>query len=176
MIALVSVLLAIAALCAILYFARNSRRPAGNLDQLAAQLRPVDVRAFRNLMDQDEEQFLRENLPYREFRTIHCQRMLAAAEYVRCASRNAAILVTLAQAAQQSTDPKIAAAANRLLENALHFRLYALRTIPFLHMAIVFPGIRRTPEFFADTYDSMARQVVMLGCLRYPTHGMSSAL
>ena len=173
-IALIFAFLGVAALIAIIYLARSNRRGA-NLEELAGHLRRVDVRAFRNLMDENEEQFLRENLPFREFRAIHCQRMLAAAEYVRCAKKNAVILMHLAEAARQSSDPNVIAAADLLLENALRLRLYAWRTIPRLHIAIVFPGIRRTPQSVADTYDTMAHQLVMLG-LRYPTHGMSSAL
>jgi cytochrome c-type biogenesis protein CcmH/NrfG len=174
-IALVFVVLGVLALFAILYLAKTGTRTGGNLEQLTGQLRPVDVRAFRNLMSESEEQFLRENLPFREFRAVHRQRMLAATDYVRCAAHNAAILITLGEAARQSSDPEIIAAAEKLLDNALRLRLYALQTMPRLYLAIVFPGIARTPQPFADAYDTMTRQVVMLG-LQYPTHGIASAL
>jgi hypothetical protein len=101
--------------------------------------------------------------------------MLAAVEYVRCAAQNAAILIRLGEAARLSADPEIVTAAERLLDNALRLRLYALQAVPRLYVAILLPGIARTPCTFADTYDRMTRQVVMLG-LRYPTHGMSAAL
>ena len=164
------------ALIAILYLARTRTTSGGNLDELAAQLRPVDVRAFRNLMSASEEEFLRENLPFREFRVIHRERMLAATDYVRCASHNAGVLIRLGEAARLSSEPEVAAAAEKLLDNALRLRLYALQAIPRLYLAIVLPGIARTPQPVADTYDTITRQVVMLGCLQYPTHGMASAL
>src|SRR5438270_4506030 len=104
-IALIFAFVGFAALLAVLYVAKSNNGGVRNLDELAARLHPVDVRAFRNLMDERDEQFLREHLPFREFRVIHCQRMLAAAEYVRCAAQNAAILVHLAEAAGQSSDP-----------------------------------------------------------------------
>jgi hypothetical protein len=174
-IALIFAVLGVLALLAIIYLAKTHARGGKDLQELAGELRPVDVRAFRNLMSESEEQFLRENLPFREFRAIHRQRMLAATEYVRCAAHNAAILIHLGEAARQSPDPEIVSAAEKLLDNALRLRLYALQTMPRLYLAIVFPGITRTPQPFADTYDSMTRQVVMLG-LQYPTHDIASAL
>jgi hypothetical protein len=167
-------LLGVLALGAIVCLAKSNTRN-GNLDELAAQLRPVDVRAFRNLMDYGEEQFLRENLSFGDFRSVHRERMVAAAEYVQCAAKNAAILVRLAEAARVSADPEIVTAGERLLENALKLRLYALQMIPRLYVAILLPGVARGPYPLAENYDTMRRQVVMLG-LRFPTHGMSSAL
>lgn len=172
--AVIFAVLGVLALVAIVYLAKSNTRN-GNLDELSAQLCPVDVRAFRNLMDYGEEQFLRENLSFGDFRSIHRERMMAAVEYVQCAAKNAAILVRLAEAARISSEPEIVAAGERLLENALKLRLYALQMIPRLYIAIVLPGVARGPYSLVENYDTMKRQVVMLG-LRFPTHGMSSAL
>src|SRR6185312_5680544 len=103
-VALIFAVVGVLALVAILLLAKGSSHAGGDLDQLAAQLRPVDVRAFRNLTSESEEHFLRENVPFWEFRMIHRARMLAAVDYVRCASQNASILIQLAEAAKQSPD------------------------------------------------------------------------
>jgi hypothetical protein len=147
-----------------------------DLDQLASQLRPLDVAAFCNLMSPDEEQYLRDHLPARDFRAVHRKRMLAAAEYVRCAARNAAILSRLGEAARLSPDPSVVTAAEKLLESAVRLRLFALKTIPQLYIAILFPALGRNSLQVADSYDSVRSQAVMLGCLRFPTRGMPSAL
>jgi hypothetical protein len=160
----------------ILYLAKGLRSPGGNIDELASQLRPIDVDAFRNLIDENEEQFLRERLPPGEFRGVHRERKLAAVQYIWCAAQNAAILIRLGEAARQNSDPAIAAAAEKLVGNALRLRLYAFQAIPRLYVTAVVPWAHASPNFVADTYDSMTRQVVMLGCLHYPTRGMSSAL
>lgn len=173
-IAIIFAVIGIVALVAIIYLAQSTTR-RGDLDKLAAELRPVDVRAFRNLMDQREEQFLRENLSFGDFRNVHRERMLAAAEYVHCAAKNAAILVRLAEAARVSHDPEIVAAGERLLDNALRLRLYAWQMIPKLYIAILLPGVVQGPYSLPESYDTVKRQVVMLG-LRFPTHGMSAAL
>jgi hypothetical protein len=161
------------ALFLILYLARGLRAPGGDLDKLTAQLRPIDVNAFRNLIDEREEQFLRERLPAAEFRSIHRERMLAAVDYVWCAAKNTSILIRLGEAAKQSPDPTIVAAAEKLIENALRLRLYALQMVPRLYLGMLFPSASRAPHFVAETYDTMARQAVVLGCLQYPSRGVA---
>ena len=152
----------------IFYLASGLRTKGGDLDQLVTQLRPIDVNAFRNLIDEREEEYLRTHLPPQEFRSIHRERMLAAVEYVWCATKNTAILMTLGEAAKQSSDPALVAAADKLLENAVRLRLYAIRSLPRLYFSMVFPSANRAPHFVAETYDAMVRQAVVLGCLRHP--------
>ncbi len=160
----------------LLYLAKGHQATGGNLDELTSQLRPIDVDAFRNLIDPREEEFLRQRLPVREFRSVHRERMLAAVEYVWCAAQNAAILIRLGEAAKQDSDPAVSTAAGKLVDNALRLRLYAFQAVPRLYLGILFPHTSLRPYLIAETYDIMTRQVVMLGCLRYPTRGMSSAL
>jgi hypothetical protein len=160
----------------LLHLAKGHHATGDDLDQLALQLRSVDVNAFRNLIDEREEEYLRQHLPLNEFRSIQRERKLAAIEYIRCAARNAAILIRLAEAARESPDPAIAQAASKLFDNALQLRLYSFQIVPRLYLDVLFPGTTRLPADLADSYDTLARQVVMLGCLHYPTRGMSSAL
>jgi hypothetical protein len=164
------------ALFLVVLLAKGHLSTNDNLDELASRLRSVDVDAFRNLIDEREEQFLRERLPPGEFRRIQRTRKLAAVEYIWCAAQNAAVLIRLGEAARQNSDPVIAAAAEKLVESALRLRLYAFQAVPRLYLSALFPWGHVSPNFIADTYDSMTRQVVMLGCLQYPTRGMSSAL
>ncbi|MFZ0802262.1 MAG: hypothetical protein WAN70_08850, partial [Terriglobales bacterium] len=51
-------------------------------------IRSVDLRAFRNLTDPEEEEYLRLNLPPADFRRIQRERLRAAVEYIRCAAFN----------------------------------------------------------------------------------------
>ena len=173
--AVVFLVLGLVALLTIVYLARG-RHANSNLDQLASQLRPVDVDAFLNLTDEGEEQYLRDHLPAREFRKIQRERKLAAIEYVWAAGQNASILIRLAEAARSHLDPEISAAGQKLLDSALRLRLYAFLTIPRLYLGILAPQAHVKRQPLADAYSSMTRQVVMLGCLRFPTHDVSSAL
>lgn len=156
------------ALLLILYLFKGHRAAVNDLDELAAQLRPVDVAAFRNLIDEREEEFLREHLPGRQFRSVHRERMFAAAEYVRGAARNAGILVRLAEAAKNDSDPEVCAAAERLLDNALSVRLYAFQVVPRLYLSALIPSVKHTPQAVAEKYDLATSQMTMLRILRSP--------
>ena len=175
---ILAITLLIAGLCAlalIIYLAKG-HSSGQNLDQLALRLRPVNVDAFLNLTDEGEEQFLRDHLAPRQFRRIQRERKLAAIAYVWAAGANASILIRLAEAARSASDPEISAAGQKLLDSALRMRLYAFATIPRLYAGVLLPSAEFNRKPIADTYSLMTRQVVMLGCLRFPTYDVSSAL
>jgi hypothetical protein len=173
-ISLIFAVLGVLALALVIYFAKSHHRPAANLEHLASRLQPVDVEAFRNLIDEREEEFLRERLPGAEFRSIMRERKLAAIEYIWCAAQNAGILIRLGEAAKQSPDPAVAAAAEKLYDNALRLRLYAFKAVPKLYLGVLVPGAGLGPCPVAETYDTITRQAVTLGCLQYPHRGASA--
>jgi hypothetical protein len=141
----------------------------------AEHIRFVDVEAFRNLIDPEEQEYLRSQLPPAAFRKIQRERLRAAAEYISCAAHNAAVLLRMAEAARHSPDPQVTAMAEKLVENAIQLRLYALRAIPRLYITMLVPLRQQSPVRVADRYEQMTRQVVLLG-LQYPMQGISSAL
>jgi len=159
----------------ILYLAMGLRPKGGNLDELAAQLRPIDVDAFRNLIDEREEEYLRAHLSATEFRGVHRERMMAAVEYVWCATRNTSILMSLGEAAKQSSDATIVAAADKLLDNALRLRLYAIQSLPRLYLSMIFPNASAAPHIIAETYEIVTRQAIVLGCVRSHVSEASAA-
>lgn len=166
--ALIVIVASVLALIAILFLAKGRLSAGGNLDELAAQLRPIDVDAFCNLIDEREEQFLRERLPAREFRSIHRKRMLAAVEYVWGAAQNAGILIRLAEAAKHDSDPEVVAAAENLLENAFQLRLYSFQVVPRLYASMLMPSLGHAPYSIAEKYEAASRQMVTLRCLQSP--------
>src|SRR5690349_10634557 len=138
------VILVLLAFLAVVFLVRVARvRAAANRDvaDLTRQVRSVNVEAFRNLVDPAEEQFLRSHLPPPGFRKVQRQRLRAAAEYVHCASRNAALLARVGEAARLSPEPSVAEAGARLVETATQLRLFALPAMGRLYLGIVFPGL-----------------------------------
>lgn len=127
------------------------------------ELHPVDIEAFRNLIDPNEEEYLRARLKPAEFRRIQRQRLAAAVEYIHGASKNAGILLRMADAARQSGDPAVMKSAEKLVEQATQLRLYAYQTVPRLYFAMAFPGWRVSPMQVAEGYEEMRRQAVFLG-------------
>ena len=138
------------------WFARSDQPPS------VSQLLPIDVDAFRNLIDVNEELYLRERLPPNEFRRIHRERMLAAVEYVRGAYGNAGVLVRIAQTARDSADAEIAEAAGKLFNNAVQLRWYALQVIPRFYVKAFVPGIGHAPDNLFDRYELLTRQALVI--------------
>src|SRR5690349_3050917 len=68
---------------------------------------PVDLEAFRNLIDIHQERFLRERLPASDFRRVQRARYRATAEYLGHVAANARVMSRLGQAARASHDPAV---------------------------------------------------------------------
>lgn len=153
---------------AVVLLVRGQHHRSADLDALRSRLRPIDILAFRNLTDDREEQFLRRRLPPAEFRSVHRERMLAATEYVRCAARNAGILMRLAETAKSDPDATVAAAALKLQETAFMVRLHAYRALPRFYLRMALPGLETVPQSLVETCDRLSRQAVILECLRTP--------
>ncbi|MFZ0297479.1 MAG: hypothetical protein WAM13_03950, partial [Candidatus Sulfotelmatobacter sp.] len=60
---------------------------------LAATIHPIDIEAFRNLIDPAEDDYLRRRLPPAQFRVVRRERLYAMAAYVHVVADNAAVLV-----------------------------------------------------------------------------------
>jgi hypothetical protein len=162
-------------LISFIWKANGQTYPSAILENPNQYLRPVDVDAFRNLIDPAEEDYLRRLLVPTDFRKIQRERLHAAAEYVGGAAHNAAILMRLAEHARQSPDTATAEAAEKLIANAIQLRLYALQAVPRLYLGMVFPGARGSSIRIVERYEAITRQVVMLG-LQYPAVGVSASL
>lgn len=163
---LIILTLAVFALVAVLLLAAGRLWSREHGDSPAETLQTIDVDAFRNLISQPEELYLREHLPPHEFRAIHRERMLAASEYVWGAARNAGILIRLAEATKQNADSETVASAERLEDNAFRLRLYAWQTLPRLYFAALVPGAGSIPQNLAESYDSLTRQMITLKCMQ----------
>jgi len=129
-------------------------------------IRPVDLQAFRNLTDPAEEKYLRENLEPADFRSIQRERLLAAVDYISCVKDNAAILIQVGEEARKSSNPATAAAAVKLVDDAVRFRRYALITIPQLYLKIVWPTKGVPAGSLADSYEDIASRLTLLGSPR----------
>jgi len=167
MVTLALVLIALMALV-LIYAVRGKTSPVAEWDDLIGHTRPVDIDAFRNLIDPAEEDFLRQNLPPGEFRVIQRERLRAAVEYVSCAAHNAAVLVRLGEAARASSDPKIAQAGRQLLDSALRLRLYALLSMIRLYLGIAFPGAHLSAGTLADNYQHLSTLAGHLVFMQHP--------
>jgi len=165
------ILLAALTLVAVYLMGGALTRTATSEEELSRQIKPVDLEAFRNLIDAEEEEHLRTNLSASEFRSIERLRLRAAIDYLLAVSHNVDALLHFGQTARRSSDERIAEAARSLVENALRLRLLSAFAIAELCIRMVFPGTMLRPAGIADRYQQVAERAAQLGRLQYPGRG-----
>jgi hypothetical protein len=142
---LVSVLIGLAVLGLLAYFAARRTKDFPDLDQALRAIRSLDIEAFRNLVDPEEEAFLRAHLPAREFRRIRRERAQAALAYVKALSHASLQFARFGDVAQRSSDPAIAASGKQIANSAIYLRLRALDARLQLTLSATFPNIGPRP-------------------------------
>jgi hypothetical protein len=166
-----AIVLVIAAAVALLVVLRAafSRSPRVSTDRsLAKQLQPIDVAAFRNLIDPAEDAYLRRRLPAAEFRMVRRKRLRAMAVYVQTARRNAAVLARMGQKALASSDSRTFEAAQQLVDNAVLLRSNTTIAMFRIYVALAWPdsGLTATPVL--QSYEQLNGSAMLLGRLQNP--------
>jgi hypothetical protein len=134
----------------------------------AVQLEPIDMEAFRNLIDPAEDQYLRCRLPAPEFRRVRRERLRAAAAYVQVAGRNAVVLIRMSQGALYSGDIRTAAVARELIGDAILLRRNAAFALCRIYVALAWPDATFTSAPLLDRYQQMNVSAMLLGRLQNP--------
>jgi hypothetical protein len=142
---LLFVLIALVLLLSFTYIAARRTKGSADLDQALTTIQSLDIEAFRNLVDPEEEAFLRSRLPAQEFTRIKRERALAALAYAKALSHASLQLARFGDAAQRSPDPAIAASGRQIAESATYLRLRALDAHVQLTLSAAFPGLSPRP-------------------------------
>jgi len=134
-----------------------------------AKVRPLDVAAFRTLMDRDDELFLREKLCRSAFFRLKRERVRVSLKYVGRIAGNASAVLRLSDAARLSPDPKIAQTAVQVTELATDIRLQCILAVTKLSLEFAFPSLQLTPATLATQYQSLRARAARLGSLHPET-------
>jgi hypothetical protein len=155
-----TVVFVVIAFLLLVVFATLAARRTGNLadvDQAAAAIQSLDIEAFRNLVDPEEEAFLRARLPPEEFRRIKRERTRVALAYVKALSHASLQFARFGDAARRSSDPAIAASGKQIANSATYLRLRALDASVHLTLWAAFPRISPRPlRSLLEQYDRAA--------------------
>jgi hypothetical protein len=170
------IFLGVLALLLVLRLAKGRTRMLADASEISQRIRAVDVRAFQNLLDPQEEEFLRANLPPPAFRTLRRERQRAAIDYIVRAAQNAVLLMRMGEAARHSGNPSVAEAGEQLVDNATRLRLLTLQAMVKLYIGMYLPATNLSTARIADHYERTTRLVILLGCLKYSARGVSSSL
>lgn len=136
--------------------------------KLAAQITPLDIEAFRNLVDPAEDQYLRQRLLPAQFRAVRRERLRAMAAYIQVAGHNAGVLVRLGQSALATTDNTTAEAARQLVEGALLLRRNCAFALFRIYVALAWPNGGGTAGVILRGYEQLNGSAMLLGRLQNP--------
>ena len=167
--AIILVVAAAVALGIILRLAVTGSLQARGNSGLVATVRPIDVEAFRNLINPAEDDYLRRRLPPTQFRLVRRERLRAMAAYVQVAANNAAVLVRIGQAALASADPRVLGAAQQVVNEALLLRRNTTVALARIYLALAWPNSGFAAVRVVDRYEQLSGAAMLLGRLQNPT-------
>jgi hypothetical protein len=166
--AILLVVVAVVALGIILRLAVTQSLQTKEGSTLAATIRPINVEAFRNLANPAEDDYLRLRLPPGEFRHVRRERLRAMAAYIQIAAANATVLVRAGEAALATGDPRIAEAAQQLVNDALLLRRNTTLALARIYVALAWPNSGFAAVRVADRYEQVSGSAMLLGRLQNP--------
>jgi hypothetical protein len=166
--AIVLVIVAVLALAVILSVAVSRSLQSRNRAVLSGTIRPIDVEAFRNLINPAEDDYLRRRLPPGQFRRVRRERLLAMAAYVGVAANNATVLVRVGQTALAGGDPRVVEAAHKLVNDALLLRRNTTVALVRIYLALAWPNSGLAAVRVADRYEQLSGAAMLLGRLQNP--------
>ncbi len=166
--ALVLVIAAVLALVLILGITVSARLQLSSGSALARTIEPIDIEAFRNLVNPSENSYLRRRLPAAEFRRVQRERLRAAAAYIRVAGSNAAVLIAIGQAALSTSDAATAEAARQLVDNALLLRRNSTLALLRIYVALAWPQSALAAMPIVHGYEQLSGSAMLLGRLQNP--------
>jgi len=134
-----------------------------DLASAEAAIAPVDIEAFRNLIDPQQDRFLREHLNAGDFRRLQRARYRAVAEYLAHVAANAGVLLRLGEAARASHDPAVEAQGAELAAAAASLRLYSVMALAQAYAGVLFPGFGVSVGSVADSYDRVTVKFWAIG-------------
>jgi hypothetical protein len=142
---LVFVLLAIVLFTLFAILAVRRTKDAPDVDRAFADIRSLDIEAFRNLVDPEEDAFLRSRLSPSEFRRIKRTRARATLAYVNALSSASLQFARFGDVAQRSPDPDIAASGRQIANSAINLRLHTFEARVRLTLTAAFPTLPARP-------------------------------
>jgi len=162
------VIAAVIALSVILRLAVSQSLQAKRTTNLAVSIRPIDIEAFRNLINPDDDEYLRRRLPANRFRRVRRERLRAMAAYVQVAASNAGVLVRVGEAALASGDARVAGAAQQLVNDALLLRRNTTVALARIYVALAWPNSGLATERVVERYERLSGAAMLLGRLQNP--------
>jgi hypothetical protein len=162
----VYIVIAILLVAVFTYIAASRKVDSLNVDKARSSMTSLDMEAFRNLVDPEEDAFLQSCLPTDQFRAIKRERAWAALAYARALSQVALEFSRFGHALRHSPDPSLADLGREVASGAIHLRILALKATGRLFIAATFPELpQRSPRSLFEQYGRSAGLLARYGAL-----------
>jgi len=148
----------------------GSGASVSRVEDLEGKIEVVDVIAFRNLIDPNETELLREKLSPEIFRKIQRLRIRAAIAYVRSVYRNAGLTIRLAQKLVSSPDERVKQQAQQVQDLSIRTRVYAIKSLLKLEVSLALPSAAFSVQDVAISYVNIAERIESLCSLTSPLY------
>ena len=165
--AVILVVVAVVALVVIirLAFPGSLQISGGSFTQ---QIQPLDIEAFRNLVDPAQTEYLRRRLPGAEFRKVQRQRLrangaLSASGRTQCCRADP--LGRTGPVFERCTDRRSRA---QLVDDALLLRRNTSLALLRIYLALAWPGAGMGTERMLSGYERLSSSAMLLGRLQRP--------
>lgn len=135
---------------------------------LAAEMHPTDLDAFLNLVDKEEEAYLRRALNASDFVLVHRCRIAATIVYLINVVHNSGIILALGEAAQRNQDAEVAELGKTIANNAIRLRVFSAAALFRLTVSYLFPSTVPMVIDVIDRYRSIGRNVRALCEIQAP--------
>lgn len=134
---------------------RRQATPINDLRGLEQRMEPLDVEAFRVLVDPQERQYLREHLPGRAFRQIQRQRIRAAVDYVNVAIANAELVTRAGETLWEHGSAEEIRLGRELLQTGLSLRIKAVFVRCKLYLCMLVPDFSFSSAQLVSAYQGI---------------------
>ena len=142
---------------------RGRRTQIHDVTSAQAALVPVDLDAFRNLIDRQQERFLREHLSAPEFRRLQRARNLAVIEYLWRVAHNAGVVLQLGMLARDREESPVRTEGIELMSAAAELRLNCLCALGRALVGVFLPKFSVSLVSLADSYDRVTLRFWEIG-------------
>jgi hypothetical protein len=157
----------------LVYVVRGQVSSATSLARLHESTTHVDLDAFRNLLDLQNEDFFRARLDDDQFRFLQKQRDQVALVYLRSIATNASVVLQVSEPLRSSPSEATRLAAERAVAVALRLRINSLLAMIRLQFFLSFPIWRNRSTRIVMDYPSFVTAVKSLVMLAAPSQTSS---
>ena len=148
---------------------RGRSHSPSSVSDLIGNTRPTDLEAFLNLVNPEEETYLRSMLSRAEFSRVQRARVAAALEYVACVRHNATVLLELGDAAQRFQQEHEVELGKEITRAALRLRMLTLAAHVKLLVCYLVPNFSPAISSVVGSYRSLTDKLGALCRLQTPS-------